>query len=176
MSDIIAELQVKASMPDEAIEELRFVEVSHGKVYKILANDAPVASINEYTTIYAERTPKEDLEVDPMDPSRRLITCFHYDKEPAKYHGVPFIFTLIEGETFKDTKVRLEKRTKIKSKQFEKVKFSVIRGNDSYARAIAIDDDEEILIDVMTGDDQLGLDHMNKTRNALAAHERLNIR
>jgi len=105
----------------------------------------------------------------------RLIRCFHFDKDPSKYHGVPFTLVLKEGEVFKETKERLSKRTGIKGKQLDKVKFAVIRGGSSYSRPAYVDD-EDILSEKMAGDDQLGLEHLNKTRNPWAVHERLNIR
>jgi ubiquitin carboxyl-terminal hydrolase 7 len=35
--------------------------------------------------------------------------------------------TIIQGEKFADTKKRLEKRTGLKGKSFEKIKFAVVR-------------------------------------------------
>ena len=46
-----------------------------------------------------------------------------------------------QGEVFKDTKERLSKRTGIKGKQFEKIKFSMIpHGN--YSRTKTLEDGE----------------------------------
>jgi hypothetical protein len=44
-----------------------------------------------------------------------------------------------QGEIFKDTKERLSKRTGIKGKQFEKIKFAVIP-HGSYSRPKALED------------------------------------
>jgi ubiquitin carboxyl-terminal hydrolase 7 len=41
--------------------------------------------------VYAERLPEEEREAE-REGAPSLIGCFHYDKEPAKPHGVPFIF------------------------------------------------------------------------------------
>ena len=46
-------------------------------------------------------------------PGGRLAYCFHFEKEPSKSHGVPFVFLVKEGEVFADTKERLSKRTGI---------------------------------------------------------------
>lgn len=40
---------------------------------------------------------------------------------------MPFRFLLKEGERFEETKKRLEKRTGLKGKSFEKIKFAVVR-------------------------------------------------
>ena len=174
IGDVLPVLQKRASLPDEIIEQIRFFEVHSGKVYKLLNQTYPVTNINEFMTIYAERTPEEELRMDKDSPDHP-ICCFHYEKDPSRYHGVPFIFLLKEGEVFRETKERLSKRTGIKGKQFDKVKFAVIRGGQTYARPAYVDDDD-ILSEKMSGDDQLGLEHLNKTRNPWAAHERLNIR
>lgn len=167
-------LQKKASLPDETIEQIRFLEVHSGRVHKLLSESYPVSNINEFMTIYAERLPEEERGAD-RGSTDRLISCFHYEKEPSKYHGVPFVFLLKEGEIFKETKERLSKRTGIKGKQLDKVKFAVIRGGQAYARPAYVDD-EDILSEKMASDDQLALEHTNKTRSPWAIYERLNIR
>lgn len=174
IADIIPTLQKRASLPDEIVEQIRFFEAHSGKVYKILGESYPVSNMNEFMAIYAERTPEEELHLEKESPDRSIL-CFQYDKEPSKYHGVPFIFLLKEGEIFRETKERLSKRTGIKGKQLDKVKFAVVRGGQTYSRPVAIDDDD-ILSEKMAQDDHLGLDHMNKTRNTWAKHESLNIR
>lgn len=141
MSDILAALQIKANLNDEAVREMRLCEVHSGKIYKELRDDFNVASINEYSTLYAERIPSEELN---MELSERVINAFNFDKEPNRTHGVPFKFVvkpvrclcwiyscidfadLVQGEIFKVTKERLSKRTGIKGKQFEKIKFAVV--------------------------------------------------
>ena len=84
-----------------------------------------------------------------------------------------------QGEIFKETKQRLSKRTGIKGKQFEKIKFAVVPrlvysnpryledgkfANRCYLRLLTGSDD--ILSDIVSDtDDLLGLDHVNKNRN-----------
>lgn len=174
IGDLIPTLQKRASLPDEIIEQIRFFEAHSGKVYKMLTESYAVASINEFMTIYAERTPEEELHAD-RESADRAILCFNFEKEPSKYHGVPFIFLMKDGELFKDTKERLSKRTGIKGKQFDKIKFAVIRGGNGYSRPAYLDDDD-VLSDKLGQDDHLGLDHVNKARNTWVKHESLNIR
>ena len=174
LGDVLPTLQKRASLPDETIEQIRFFEAHSGRVYKLLSETYSVANINEFMTIYAERLPEEERGTD-RESADRTISCFHYEKEPSRYHGVPFVFLLRDGEVFKDTKERLSKRTGIKGKQLDKLKFAVIRGGQSYARPLYVDD-EDVLSEKMAPDDVLGLEHANKTRNPWAVHERLNIR
>jgi ubiquitin carboxyl-terminal hydrolase 7 len=92
-------------------------------VYKELPDDLVILGINEYVTLYAEKIPDDELNATEDD---RAIFCFHFDKEPTKPHGVPFKFVLKPGEVFKDTRERLSKRTGIKGKLLEKIKFAIV--------------------------------------------------
>ena len=87
----MAELKKKAGLDVETIEETRVYLVHSGKIQKELGADYPVTSILDYTTLVAERLPKEDLEITEGD---RTVYAFHFDKEPAKTHGIPFKFQL----------------------------------------------------------------------------------
>lgn len=175
MADVKPLLQKKASISAEDIGKVRFCEAHSGKIHKLLAPDLPVSNLNEFCQIYAEVTPAEELSLPLDDATHRLVSCFHYEKDPSKTHNVPFAFLLVAGEIFSATKERLSKRTGIKGKAFEKIKFAIIRGGQAYARPVYIED-EDVLSDKMALDDQLGLEHANKTRSAWAIHERLNIR
>ncbi|KAJ5832000.1 hypothetical protein N7474_000311 [Penicillium riverlandense] len=160
VSELLASLQKKANLDDETMREMRICEAHSGKIYKELRDDNNVSSINEYATLYAERIPDDEVN---MDASDRVINVFNFDKEPNRTHGVPFKFVVKPGEIFKETKERLSKRTGIKGKQFEKIKFaSVPRASYSNARYL---EDDDILSDVLgDSEDTLGLDHANKNR------------
>jgi len=111
-------------------------------------------------TLYAEKTPEEELNAAEDD---RFIYCFHFDKEAQKPHGIPFKFVLKAGEQFKETRERISKRTGIKGKLLQQVKFAIVpRGTYPKARYI---EDEDVVYDlVQDGEEMLGLDHVNKTR------------
>ena len=88
----------------------------------------------------------------------------------------------VQGELFKETKERLSKRTGIKGKQFEKIKFAVVP-RTMYSSPHYLEDGElfpcslwifltdpgllgDILAEVATNsEDLLGLDHVNKSRS-----------
>ena len=91
-----------------------------------------------------------------------------------------------QGELFKDTKVRLQKRTGLKGKNFEKIQFSVVQRGTDILRPIPLTDGkhstfihacakltviaESILSDLAKDDDsQLGLDHADRGRNGIYA-------
>ena len=123
IADMIAALSKKLSLIPSITQLVRIYEAHAGKVYKELAEDLVILGINEYVTLYAEKIPEDELNASEDD---RAIFCFHFDKEPTKPHGVPFKFVLKPGEVFKDTRERLSKRTGIKGKLLEKIKFAIV--------------------------------------------------
>lgn len=120
-----------------------------------------VASISDYITLVAERIPEEDVNVDPA----HFIQAFHFQGEPNKPHGFPFKFSIrrvsqffnfflkkettlcmlvyftdeSQDEKFSETRKRLEKRTGIRGKNFDKIKFAVVR-RSSYAKPTYLED------------------------------------
>lgn len=125
VEDLIECLIKKANIPSEdEAGRIRIYETSNHKFFRELERNYPVISINDYTSVVAERIPPEDAEVKDQT---HFISVFHFQGEPSRPHGVPFRFLLKEGETFAETKKRLEKRTGLKGKSFEKIKFAVVR-------------------------------------------------
>jgi len=126
IDDLIAALVKKAKIPDEVEGgKIRVYETNSHKYSRELPRDYPVISINEYVRLVAERVPEEEL--DQPDDSSAYIQVFHFQNEPSRVHGMPFRFLLKEGEPFSETKKRLEKRTGLKGKSFERIKFAVVR-------------------------------------------------
>lgn len=70
---------------------MRVLEVMGGKIKQELRDDFSVTNINEYSTLYAERIPTEELNLDADD---RVISAFNFDREPNRTHGVPFKFVV----------------------------------------------------------------------------------
>lgn len=136
IADVIAGVQKKANLEDNA--DIRVYESHGGKIYREFQPDSKIAGINEFVTLYAEKYPEEELS---MQEGERTINVFNFDRDVSRPHGVPFKFVMkpvsltlslrlprahtFQGEIFKQTKERLSKRTGIKGKQFEKIKFAV---------------------------------------------------
>ena len=93
VSDLYPALQSKLELSDEEVERIRIYEAHSGKVFKGLTENHPVASFNEFMTLYAELIPVEELET---EDACFTIACFHFDKEPTKTHNVPFYFVIKE--------------------------------------------------------------------------------
>jgi ubiquitin carboxyl-terminal hydrolase 7 len=118
IADITSGIQKKLNLDEKIAQFIRIYEVHSGKIYKELSEDLNITGVNEFVSLYAERTPDEEINAMDLD---RAIYCFHFDKEPSKPHGVPFKFILKPGETFKDTRERLGTRTGLKGKLLEKI-------------------------------------------------------
>lgn len=173
-AEVREQLQKRAQIPDEILGQIRFYEVHSGKVYKVLPLSHSVVALNEFLTIYAERVPEEEQQLD-VEKGDRPLWCFHFEKDPSKHHSIPFIFIIKEGEVFKETKERLSKRTGIKGKNFEKVRFAIVKGGQNYSRPVWVEDDD-ILSEKLGHDDHLGLEHPNRNRSQWVKYESLNIR
>ena len=140
-TEVLTNLQKRLSLPDEILDQVRFYEAHSNKIYKLLPPSHSVIALNEFMTVYGERIPEEEAELD-KEKGDRLIYCFHFEKDPSKSHGVPFVFMMKDGEVFKDTKERISKRTGIKGKQLEKIRFAVVRGGQQYSRPVWVEDGE----------------------------------
>ncbi|PYH96113.1 ubiquitin C-terminal hydrolase [Aspergillus ellipticus CBS 707.79] len=161
ISDLLAGLQKKANLDDDTIRETRVYETHGGKIYRVFQEESKISGINEFVSLYAERVPEEEAK---MQEGERTIHVFNFDREVSRPHGVPFMVVMKPGEIFKQTKERLSKRTGIKGKQFEKIKFAVVSRN-LYSNPRYLEDDD-ILSDIIgDSDDLLGLEHVNKNRS-----------
>lgn len=69
--------------------KLRFCETHGCKISKELTAHTILASISEYSKLFAELVPEE--EEHPGDGDQ-AIYAFHFDKDVSKAHGVPFKF------------------------------------------------------------------------------------
>lgn len=178
IEDVINGLIQKAQLPDEAeAGKIRIFEANNHRFFRDMSREYPVISINDYTQLLAERISLE--EADAVD--KEYINCFHFQNEASRPHGIPFRFLKVQGEKFVDTRKRLEKRTGLKGKSFEKIKFALVRR--PYSKTYYFQDGKSVFTivdriwintdcsvdDVLTelaneDDDQIGLDHVDRTR------------
>ncbi|KAK9458784.1 uncharacterized protein V1516DRAFT_681942 [Lipomyces oligophaga] len=166
--DIINELVTKAELPVEYAEKMRVYGVQVNRIHRQYPEDRAVQSILESAALYAEVTGPDDTK---NNDDERLISVFHYQKDVSHTHGVPFFFTLKAGEPFSETKKRLQKRMGMSEKQFERIKFALIQRGQNAKPFELENDDDKILYDMAERDDELGLDHLDKTTYRGLRHE-----
>ncbi|RHZ60946.1 hypothetical protein Glove_350g9 [Diversispora epigaea] len=151
--------KVTLSTPNNKI---RLYEVMNHKIQKEYIGTESIDRIHDYVTLYAEEIPEEELKVEPND---KIVQVYHFTKESLRTHGIPFKFVIKAGESFTDTKVRLQQRLGMGEKDFAKVRVAVVQGA-TYPKHQYLEDDV-ILSDIKWGsDDFLGLDHVDKTGRA----------
>lgn len=93
MEDLIKGLQKKAGFDDATAANVRLYDGSSYRFKQEIPKDKGALSIHEFATLYAEKIPEEELALD-REAGDDIIACFHFDKEPSKSHGVPFVFTI----------------------------------------------------------------------------------
>ncbi|KAL9128721.1 MAG: hypothetical protein Q9217_002654 [Psora testacea] len=172
VKDLIAGLQKKAHFGDETAQHIRVYEIYNGRVNREYKDETPLTQITEYSTLIGEVVPEEERNAEESD---RAISCFHYDREPNKTHGIPFKFIVKPGELFKDTKQRLSNRIGLKGKQFEKIRFAIIQ-RSIYAKPTYLKDDEVLADVARLPDDLLGLDHVNRSKGLSGKGDSIFIR
>ncbi|KAK5463058.1 ubiquitin-specific protease ubp15 [Exophiala xenobiotica] len=172
IGDLVSGIARKLNLDEQTTRNIRILEVHGGKIHKELIEDFNVVGVNEFTTLYAEKIPDEELNASDDD---RFIYCYHFDKEANKPHGVPFKFMLKPDEPLKETKERISKRTGIKGKLLQQIKFALV-SRALYAKPRYLEDDDVIFDLLQDGDEMLGLDHVNKARNFWGRAEGMFIR
>jgi ubiquitin carboxyl-terminal hydrolase 7 len=169
---VISGIARKFNLDPQTNHNIRMLEVHGGKIHKELIEDFNVVGVNEFTTLYAEKIPDEELNASDDD---RFIYCYHFDKETNKPHGVPFKFMLKPGEPLKETRERIGKRTGIRGKLLQQIKFALVP-RALYAKPRYLEDDDVIVDLIQDGDEMLGLDHVNKAKNFWGRAEGMFIR
>ncbi|CAO3609348.1 unnamed protein product [Cunninghamella echinulata] len=165
VNDLVVALNGKKTKLDTSRPDLlRFFEVTAGKITKEFSLDQPIDNVGDKnSSLYVEKIPDDELSMD-MDYDR-VIQVVHYNKEPTRLHSVPFRFTVKKDETFDQTKNRLQQRLGYSNKEWQKVKFSIIKNLEALdPEVITVEKDDEVLRDIRIGDeDALALDHVDKS-------------
>ncbi|KAK2814130.1 hypothetical protein FQN50_000534 [Emmonsiellopsis sp. PD_5] len=91
VSDLLQSFQKRANLDEETMQHLRVWEVYSGRIYKELDEKFNVAGITDFVSLYIEKIPQEEIE---MQEGEFKISCFNFDKEPSKAHGIPFKFVV----------------------------------------------------------------------------------
>ncbi|KAJ3194436.1 hypothetical protein HK101_002705 [Irineochytrium annulatum] len=149
-------LATTPDVPAVATADLRMFEVNYYKIHKVFADDDPISTVSDFSTLYVEEVPDETL-----DNGDKLVNVFHFNKEPSRGHSVPFRFVLKKGEPFSATKERIRVKLGMAEKDFAKAKFVVVTGSFSKVKPI---EDEDIMADYQFDpNDTLGIDHVDKS-------------
>lgn len=124
VQDIVDGLIKKAQIDDEVKGgPIRLYECHNNRLHREPLRESQIMNMTDYAVIVCERVPED--EISPEVGS--FIQAYHFQGEPSKSHSIPFKFIIKPDEVFADTKKRLEKRTGMKGKNFEKIKFATVK-------------------------------------------------
>lgn len=92
VADLFAILAKKANIDHEISSKLRIYETNNAKIYREYRNESPISSLSEYSNLIVEAIPEEEQRRE--EENTVVISCYHYDKDPNKPHGIPFRFVI----------------------------------------------------------------------------------
>lgn len=173
---LIDKLQNKIGFSTKDKENVLVWSNVNFKFYQVLYPEVQVASLDNTLAIFAAILPEEtitlekqfnvdeDTEIDEngnKEDYERLVPVLQFNKDPARLHGISFIFNLIPGEKLIDTKLRLQKKFGLGQKEFSKV--HLCSWDAQFKKPLYLEDDDLITYDEVTESDFLCLDHPNRT-------------
>ncbi|EJD52931.1 cysteine proteinase [Auricularia subglabra TFB-10046 SS5] len=140
--------------------KIRVFEVTKdGKHQREFSATEMIGNIPEPAELYAEEIPADELD---QDDFKKVISVFHFFKDPSRAHGVPFRFVVRPGEKFVDTKKRLQARLGLSDKDIAKYRFALIQVHQ-FKQPSYIEDEDTIYDHKFMPEDVLGLDHLDKS-------------
>lgn len=91
VADLYAILAKKANFDRDLTSKLRIYETNNAKIYREYRNESPISILSEYSNLFVEIIPEEERKA---EENSSVISCYHYDKDPNKPHGIPFRFVV----------------------------------------------------------------------------------
>jgi len=147
---------------------VRIFEITKDGKYQREFNSSEMLGNLPDTEFYAEEIPRDELEPATDD---KIINVFHYSREPARSHGVPFKFVARPGEKFTDTKKRIQERIGVSDKDISKYRFALIQVA-GFKQPTYLEDDDVVYDHKFAPEDVLGLDHVDKSGRTRGAAEK----
>ena len=124
LHEVIDALTPNVRLSKDGSRKIRLLEVpatAGGKSSRIFQGNELIKDLNNAVLedLFAEEVPKDELSI---QEDEKLITCYHYFKDPTRPHGVPFRFVLRPNEPFTETKKRMQQRLNLGEKEFAKIR------------------------------------------------------
>ncbi|KAJ3210298.1 hypothetical protein HDU67_005417 [Dinochytrium kinnereticum] len=158
-SDVMELFKEKVKIEVGGSGLLRMYEVTSYRIHKFFADDDLISTIGDFSSLYVEEVPMEELK--PLEEGDRSVNICHFNREPTRGHGIPFKFILRHGEMFSATKERIQAKLGMNEKDFAKAKFFIVPGGFGKPKPI---EDGDILADYeFLPSDYVGMDHIDKS-------------
>ncbi|EJU05407.1 ubiquitin carboxyl-terminal hydrolase 5 [Dacryopinax primogenitus] len=160
VADLADNLAKMVNLSPQGSGRIRIFDISRdGKMQREYSSSDMLGNLPEMNEIYAEEIPVDEYTTDEKD---KTIHVFHFTKEPARFHGVPFRFVLKSGEEFSETKKRLQARLALSDKDIAKYRFALV-SSAMFKQPTYIADEDVIYDHKFQDGDVLGLDHIDRT-------------
>lgn len=144
VDDVIGKIKSSKIVPFD--QPLRIVQLTGSRIIKILEQDKNLESLLDYR-YRAEIIPEDQIDAEPQQLIR--VTLSGDPKLPKnKCVGTPFIFRIIAGEKFSETRDRLAKFTKVR-KESTKYAYS---NNCTLLKDFTMLTDDDVLSELIHGD------------------------
>ncbi|KAI6202082.1 Ubiquitin carboxyl-terminal hydrolase 7 [Aphelenchoides besseyi] len=189
IADIAKGAQEFFEFSQNGTKKLRVVQVSNtpsqSRVSHVLDDNLPIAKlagrsithslapIASPATLRVEEVPADQLS---LNENEMLLPVSHYEKEPSKMFGVPFLIKVINEEPVANVKARVKEVLEVSDREFEKFQFSIIIGS-RIIRDLDQHDQTTINIEDLRppanggyNSPLLGIDHANKSRSVRGHH------
>ncbi|KAJ3218779.1 hypothetical protein HDU67_004027 [Dinochytrium kinnereticum] len=158
-SDVMQLLREKVKIEVGGSGMLRMYEVTSYRIHKFFVGDDLISTIGDFSSLYVEEVPMDELK--PLAEGDKAVNVCHFNREPARGHGIPFKFVLRHGEMFSATKEKIREKIGMNEKDFAKVKFFIVPGGFGKPKPI---EDGDILADYdFMPNDYVGMDHIDKS-------------
>ncbi|KAL1410390.1 ubiquitin-specific protease ubp15 [Vanrija albida] len=158
-SDVADNLLRAVKLQPGGSGKIRVFEASNsGRQQREHTSSELIGNLPDPAELYAEEIPLEEINA---GDNTKIVNLFHYSRDPAKTHGVPCKFVVIEGEKFSDTKARIQERIGVADKDFAKYKFALVQST-VFKQPSPVEEDDVLYDHKWAADDALGLDHFDK--------------
>lgn len=143
--DLSEHLSKQVQLTPTGTGRIRVFEVAKdGRTQKEFTGSEMIGNIPDPVELFAEEIPREEVDAEDHD---KVINIFHFTRDVARTHGVPFKFVvkpvsfeafsppstsvnwfhLSKNEPFSETKKRLQHRLGVPDKDFSRFKFALIQ-------------------------------------------------
>ncbi|KAE9415473.1 hypothetical protein Angca_009957 [Angiostrongylus cantonensis] len=182
--DILEEARREFKFAPNGTGKLRLVYVGQSsqsmRAYTIFKEETSVMEVFQKTmtpSMYmgrVEEVPQDQLVV---GSNEYLVPVAHFDNHPGQMFGVPFFLKVANDELLSSVRERIQARLDVPDKEYEKYKFALISSSrvvrylnmTSNAR-VNLAELSHAHVAPLTTSPYLGLDHMNKSRQARGSH------
>ncbi|WBW75563.1 ubiquitin C-terminal hydrolase Ubp5 [Schizosaccharomyces osmophilus] len=124
-------------------QKVRLYEILEHKWYRDINMRAMIRSLNPFARIIGEVIPEEEIS---LQENERVIVVYHFHKDVARMHSIPFKFVIKPGEKFAITRQRLRFRTMYPDNIFSVIKFAII---DFDRNSVVYLNDDDVVFELL---------------------------